>query len=301
MNTDIEKLTLSDAKLPKVLLHPIAVFSILNSFMRRSDKNSRSIGTLLGVVTEDTIEVTDCFGFSHLESTVDGKISVTLDVQMSQAMFSFHRRINKKEQIVGWYATTTKDGLYISEYSSLIHEFYHSQCKNPIHVVIDTTLQSDLMHARAFMSKPMLVDGHILGNVFDEIKLDMHFSNGELTCLHHMLNNQVNNSSANSTDATITASVIPSEKENVQTSIEKLTTLLDEIQIYVDKVVDNKTPQSAEIGVALYDSLSRLESYKKTDLASLVQDKSQDMAMLSYLTTLAETQVQIAEKLNSVL
>ena len=125
----IETLTLSDAKLPKVLLHPTAAFSILNSYMRRSDKNMRVIGTILGTVTDDVIEVTDCFGFPHHESIVDGKISVTLDVQMSQAMFSFHRRINKKEQIVGWYATTSKDGAFITEYSSLIHEFYHGQCK----------------------------------------------------------------------------------------------------------------------------------------------------------------------------
>ena len=154
---------------------------------------------------------------------------------MSQAMFSFHRRINKKEQIVGWYATTSKDGSFITEYSSLIHEFYHGQCKNPVHVVIDTNLQSDIMHARAFMSQPMLVDGHVLGNVFDEIKLDMKFTNGELTCLHHILNNQIanptnTNSSSELQDITV-ASVIPSEKENVQTSIEKLAALLDEIQV----------------------------------------------------------------------
>lgn len=165
---------------------------------------------------------------------MDGKISVTLDVQMSQAMFSFHRRINKKEQIVGWYATTASDGSAITEFSSLIHEFYHGQCKNPVHVVIDTTLLSDQMNARAFVSQPMLVDGHVLANVFDEIKLDMQFSTGELSCLHHMLNDQESSTSSNNNsdfqDTTIT-SIIPSDKENVQASIEKLAHLLDEVQV----------------------------------------------------------------------
>ena len=40
--------------------------------------------------------------------------------------------------------------------------------KNPVHVVLDTSLESDTMLARAFMSQPMLVDGHVLGSPNNE-------------------------------------------------------------------------------------------------------------------------------------
>ena len=38
-------------------VHPLVIFSILNSYMRRNEKHGRVIGTLLGTVKDDEIEV----------------------------------------------------------------------------------------------------------------------------------------------------------------------------------------------------------------------------------------------------
>jgi translation initiation factor 3 subunit F len=43
--------------LPTVKVHPIAVMGILNSYMRRTDRNARIIGTLMGVAREGNIEI----------------------------------------------------------------------------------------------------------------------------------------------------------------------------------------------------------------------------------------------------
>ena len=43
--------------LPTVKLHPIVVMNILNSYSRRSDKEARVIGTLMGVIKEGNIEI----------------------------------------------------------------------------------------------------------------------------------------------------------------------------------------------------------------------------------------------------
>ena len=53
-------LTLADTQFPVVKLHPTAVFEILNTFMRRSDKNQRIIGTLLGSIKDNVVEVNRC-------------------------------------------------------------------------------------------------------------------------------------------------------------------------------------------------------------------------------------------------
>jgi translation initiation factor 3 subunit F len=174
--------------------------------------------------------VTDCFGFPHNESIVDGKISVVFDVKMTASMFSFHRRVNKKEFIVGWYSTCS-DGQFITEYSSLINEFYQleDQCKNPIHVVIDTSLSSDTMNHKAFICEHMALDSHILSQIFNEIKLDLVFSSGEKLALHHMLHDQVKDDK-HKTDINL-ISVLPSESENLNNSTEALKVLFREIQV----------------------------------------------------------------------
>lgn len=43
--------------LPTVKVHPTAVMSILNSYIRRSDQQTRVIGTLMGVIKEGHVEV----------------------------------------------------------------------------------------------------------------------------------------------------------------------------------------------------------------------------------------------------
>jgi hypothetical protein len=65
--------------------------------------------------------------------------------------------------------------------------------------------------------------------------------------------------------------------------------------------VDGSISPNSEIGVGIYEALASLGTVKQADITQLVQERTQDIAMLSYLTTLIDTQVQIAEKLNSIL
>ena len=56
MNSE-ESLVLNTVHVPLVRLHATALFGILNSHARREDRNSRVIGTLLGVQSEGFIDV----------------------------------------------------------------------------------------------------------------------------------------------------------------------------------------------------------------------------------------------------
>lgn len=170
--------------------------------------------------------MTDCYSFPHQESVVDGKISVSLDVQMSQAMYSFHRRINKNEQVVGWFATTVgSEGAQITEYSTLINQFYNGQCAHPVHVVVDTALTSDTMTPRGYICRTTTVDGNET-SAFEEITVDVEFSAGEKVGLSAMLRNH-----KHSFPSSTVVSALPSESQALQSAVKKLHTLLDEIQV----------------------------------------------------------------------
>lgn len=58
----------SDGK--SVRVHPVALFSICDAYLRRSEKQERVIGTLLGVEVErNVLEVKSCYVVPHTESS----------------------------------------------------------------------------------------------------------------------------------------------------------------------------------------------------------------------------------------
>ena len=139
MSQQIEALSLGDAPNTVVVkLHPTVVFSVLNNYVRRSDRETRVIGTLLGTITDGCIEITECFGVPHMEKK--DELFVAINKDYHKTMYNFHRRINRKEKIVGWYTTTSSEGALINDNSSLIHDFYSQECEHPVHIVVDTTL-----------------------------------------------------------------------------------------------------------------------------------------------------------------
>ena len=53
----------------KAKLHPLVLFSICDAYMRRNDDQERVIGTLMGTISADVIEIKSCFSVPHLESS----------------------------------------------------------------------------------------------------------------------------------------------------------------------------------------------------------------------------------------
>ena len=53
-------------------------------------------------------------------------------------MLCFVLPVNQGESLVGWFAT----GNEITSHSALIHDYYARETKDPIHLTVDTTLNS---------------------------------------------------------------------------------------------------------------------------------------------------------------
>jgi hypothetical protein len=81
-----------------VTIHPVALFSILDHYLRRTDAQDRVIGTLLGTRTESEIEVRSSFAVLHSETSEQ----VAVDMEYHRTMYELHHKVNPKEVIVGW-------------------------------------------------------------------------------------------------------------------------------------------------------------------------------------------------------
>ena len=87
---------------PSVTIHPTALFSILDHYLRRTGSQQRVIGTLLGTRSQgdDAVSVRTAFAVLHSETSEQ----VAVDMDYHRAMFELSQRVNPKESIVGWCA-----------------------------------------------------------------------------------------------------------------------------------------------------------------------------------------------------
>jgi translation initiation factor 3 subunit F len=218
-----------------------------------------------------------------------------------KAMYTARRHINRREVIVGWFSTTTEEGQTINDNSTLIHEFYEKECggSSPIHLVVDTTLNGDLMGVRAFLSAPMTAGIHKFADMFHELKVDTEMSPSEVVCISQMTAGQKYVSKPWASSAVVAG--IPPASQALNESIEKLLDLIDKIQEYVKGVVEGREISDPDVGMALADILGAAHSIKLQDFQTLFQSKTQDLLMTTYLTTLVQNQLAIAERLHEII
>jgi translation initiation factor 3 subunit F len=224
---------------------------------------------------------------------------VAIGKDFNKQMLALHLRANRKEVVVGWYASAglgeQEDGSdapdLIADTSSLIHEFYAGESEegDPIHLVVDTRLVEDSIAVRAYRSTPVTVQGEPLANLFHELRLSVESTEPETLCLHKMIGGAEKKDEKEDTT------------EPLQVSMEKLYELLETTSQYVDSVVEGKVDPDAEIGRQIADTLATVPRIRPEVFDRLFNDSLQDLLMVTYLSNITRTQLSIAEKLNASL
>jgi len=127
----------------QVKVRPVVLFQICDAYERRNIENDRVIGTLLGSVDKQSVEVTNCFCVPHKEYAE----RVEADLKFAEDMFDLNKKVAPQETVVGWFAT----GNEITSHSALIHDYYARGTKDPIHLTVDATLINAKMNLKAYV------------------------------------------------------------------------------------------------------------------------------------------------------
>lgn len=90
----------------EVVVHPTVLLSIVDHYNRVArDTRKRVVGTLMGEYGDKgKLEVTNCFAVPF-EEDLDEPDVWFFDHIYHEGMYNMMRRINGKEQIIGWYST----------------------------------------------------------------------------------------------------------------------------------------------------------------------------------------------------
>jgi len=271
------------AAIEKVFIHPVVLFSIVDSYERRNEDAKRVIGTLLGVTDKNSVEIRSCFGVPHNESEDE----VAVELEYAKSMFELNKKANPTEEILGWYAT----GSDVSEHSLLIHEYYSRETNSPIHITVDTTLKGSRMGVRAYQSCKMGVPGKTEGTIFSPIPVEIIYSENEKVGVNWLQRTK---------DAQKKSSALFSDMQHISSATDRMLKMLDTVVSYVDDVLAGKLPPDNVVGRSLLDLVSSVPQMSQTDFESMLNSNMQDLLMIVYLGNLCKTQLALGEKLNQI-
>ncbi|KAK7470348.1 hypothetical protein VKT23_001776 [Stygiomarasmius scandens] len=265
----------------RITIHPVALFSILDHYLRRKDDQDRVIGTLLGTRTDTEVEVRSSFAVLHNETSEQ----VAVDMEYHRSMYELHHKVNPKEVIVGWYST----GSNLNTYSALIQNFYSQETApfQAVHVSLNTGVEEGgQAGVKGYISSPVGVLPKPENTVFVPVPVDLQFHDAERSGIDLLASTA---SSPNSTSSQPVADL-----EILESAIQNVSNMLDRVLTYVRAVLAGETKGDPAVGRYLMDTLgANTEDLEKGGFNARLQDT----LMVSYLANLVRSQAEVSSRL----
>lgn len=267
----------------EVLIHPVALFTIVDSYERRNEDAKRVIGTLLGSVENGVVTIKNCFAVPHIETHEE----VAFDKEYASSMLDLYQTASPSEEVVGWFATSND----VTGHSTLIHEYYSIECNNPVHLTVDTQLKTGRMNMKAYVSSPMGVPGGTMGLVFTPVPHEITCYEPEMAAIEAFAKNK----GGSKKPMSLSSSLL-----HVSRSADQLVEKMNACLKFVTDVCDGSIPADNDIGQKLMHVMGKVPQMDPTKLEVMLNDNMQDLLMVLYLASLTKSQLSVGTKLNSV-
>ncbi|EIT79153.1 putative eukaryotic translation initiation factor 3 subunit EifCf [Aspergillus flavus] len=271
-----------------VVIHPQALFSILDHSLRRNADQERVIGTLLGTRSEDgtEVEIRTTFAVGHTETTDQ----VEVDMEYQKQMLALHLKANPKEVLVGWYATSSE----LNTFSALIQNFYSGQGDGTfphpaVHLTVSTEPGKDV-ETRAYISAPVGVTAERAADsaAFIPVPYEIRYGETEKSGLESI---------AAARDAESRAANIFTDIEALERAVEEVLGMIDRVSKYVESVIDEEAPASTALGQFLLNALALAPKVEPADIERDFNNHIQDVLVVSYLANTIRTQMELSNRL----
>jgi len=263
-----------------VKVHPTVLFQIVNAYERRNLDRSSILGTLLGNVDKNSVEVTNCFVVPHSISPQDGTVSI--EMHIADTMYKLNKQVHPSEVIVGWWAT----GYEVTSIAVPINDYYARQCQNPVHLLVDTTLRYGKMGIKGFVQVDIGVPEGSQGAMFSPVPVELIQYPPEAVALKTLVKTRM-------TGKTEPKAELPQVAEATADLEEGLNVVLK----YVEDVLNDKIAPDNSIGRNLLKLVQAVPNMSRDDLDNMLSANIKDLLMAMYLSQLTRVQAQLNEKL----
>ncbi|KAG8880070.1 hypothetical protein FRB97_001115 [Tulasnella sp. 331] len=286
-----------------VTVHPSALFSILDHYLRITTPTSkqRVIGTLLGTRNDtNEVEVRSAFAVGHSEA----EEQIEVDGDYHKMVLELHQKVNPKEVVVGWWVRFSatfmvlandcvkrySTGGELDSITALIHNFYavETGSNQAIHVLVNTGVQEEgKLGVKAYVGAPVGVFPNQDNCAFIPVPCELKLQEAERGGLDIL---------SKAADGPVPA--YATELETLELALLEVISMIDRVLAYVQSVTSGKVHGDERIGRHLLGTLSAtIEGLEKNRLESLFNSHLQDTLMVSYITNLVRSQVEISSRL----
>ncbi|XP_017076630.1 eukaryotic translation initiation factor 3 subunit F-2 [Drosophila eugracilis] len=276
----------------KVLLQPVVLFQIIDAYERRPKDANQVMGTLLGrnYGKDGHIEITNCFTVLHKEYPDIRRID--LDLSYAADVLELNIQTYPHERVVGWFST----GKSVSRSATLLHDYYSRECSEgqPLHLLVDASLKNHRLLTRLHCAVEIGVPGGTKGLMFSMLPLEIASGNSEMVALRLMEKQSVQ------PIAKQMGRILP-ELVQVVDATRDMQQRLDLVLRYINDVLARKRKPDNVVGRSLHDALTAVPLVDSENFCLMFNANLRDMLMAITLSMMMKTQLQISEKLSSML
>ena len=165
------------------------------------------------------------------------------------------------------------------------------QLQDPIHLTLDTTLNSGRVNMKAYVFVPIGVPGATSGSMFTPVKVEMVATGPEMAGLD--LLQKTKHSKIK------TVETVP-ELTKIAEAADKIETMLETVIGYVKAVLAGEEEPDSSVGRALVDLVQSVPKMDPAKFEAMLNSNMRDLLMVIYLSNLTKTQLQLNEKLSMV-
>ncbi|KIY46943.1 Mov34-domain-containing protein [Fistulina hepatica ATCC 64428] len=270
--TSTEQLT--ELAATTVTVHPLVLLSVTDHHARAISRGSqkRVVGVLLGQDNGKTVNVANSFGIPFEEDEKDSK-TWFLDHNYIEGMYDMFKKVNVREQLIGWYHSGPKLRASDQEINDLFKKF----TPRPVMVIVDVRPNTVGIPTDAYFAvEEIKDDGTETRKTFLHVPSVIEAEEAEEIGVEHLLRDL-----KDSTTTTLATRV--SEQLS---SLQGLRSRLSDIQKYLVEVAQGKMPVNHQIAYQLQDALNLLPDFSDGDTSQSFMTSTNDQLLVVYLSSL---------------
>jgi len=278
----------------KVVVHPLVLLSTVDHYYRvAKDTKKRVVGVLLGEIRKTkndiVVDVTNSFAVPFEEDDQNANIWF-LDHNFLENMGAMFKKVNARENVVGWYST----GPRIREADLAVNELFRKYTPNPALVIIDVAPKEEY----EIPTKAYVAVEEVKEDATEAPTLQFHHIPSEIGALEaeevgveHLLRDVKDTS----------VSTLATQIHGKLLSLKSLIAHLKEMHAYLDHVASGRLPPNHQILAQLQDIFNLSPNLNVEELAKSFAIKTNDMMLVIYLSSLIRSVVALHSLVNNKL
>lgn len=275
-----------------VRVHPVVPFTILDHYKRRPKDSEEVLGTIMGTINNGVLEITTCFAVAY---TFDEKGLAADGIKFNETLSLLYSTANKSDVVLGWFATV-KSPVVAEERWFTMNNYYRTICQTfkPIFLTLDTNFNGDRIVVESYSVTSVSLSSEVLAIKLTKVPVEVSASHTENEVLQSLLGAEENvlpNSSAE----------IYNDMESLKGSMLDLMEILNETEEYITKVISGEITPSAEESRKVFNAIMSVPLLSEEEFKQMFLAKMRDFALVSHLSNLARREVELAEKMNSMI